>query len=46
MDNNEETRVFIGSKTNKDFLPKIITIQKNEDSNNKKKNLKGKYTFK
>ena len=46
VDNNEETRVFIGSKTNKDFLPKIITIQKNEDSNNKKKNLKGKYLIK
>ena len=43
IDNGEENKVLIGSKINRDFLPKIITVQKNEDKNSKNKNLKGKY---
>ena len=43
IDNGEENKVFIGSKNNKDFLPKIITVQNTDDSTDKKRNLKGKY---
>ena len=43
IDNGEENKAFIASKTNRDFLPKIISVQINEESDFKKKNLKGKY---
>ena len=43
IDNGEENKVLIGNKVNRDFLPKIITVQKNEDKNSKNKSLKGKY---
>ena len=43
IDDGEENKVFIGSKANKDFLPKIITVEKNEEKENKNMNIKGKY---
>ena len=43
IDNGEANKVLIGRKTSRDFLPKIITVQNNEDNNYKNKNLKGKY---
>ena len=43
IDDGEENKVFLGSKANKDFLPKIITVEKNEEKENKNMNIKGKY---
>ena len=43
IDNGENNKVLIESKINRDFLPKIITLQNNEKKNNEYSNLKGKY---